>query len=76
MIDTYFPDIIGQNRVKKALEFYIDGQLKFQEGGEIGWTEFQTSIVTGEHTLTWIYDKDSSVSSGSDASWVDNIRIF
>ena len=28
MIDTYFPDIIGQNRVKKALEFYIDGFKK------------------------------------------------
>ena len=25
MIDTYFPDIIGQDRVKKALGFYIDG---------------------------------------------------
>ncbi len=25
MTDTYFPDIIGQNRVKKALGFYIDG---------------------------------------------------
>ena len=25
MTDTYFPDIIGQDRVKKALGFYIDG---------------------------------------------------
>ena len=25
MTDTYFPDIIGQERVKKALGFYIDG---------------------------------------------------
>ena len=25
MTDTYFPDIIGQSRVKKALGFYIDG---------------------------------------------------
>ena len=28
MIETYFPDIIGQNRVKRALEFYIDGFKK------------------------------------------------
>jgi len=28
MIDTYFPEIIGQNRVKRALEFYIDGFKK------------------------------------------------
>ena len=28
MTDTYFPDIIGQDRVKKALGFYIDGFKK------------------------------------------------
>ena len=59
-----------------VLEFYIDGVEELHEGGEIDWTIFQTSIVTGEHTLTWIYDKDSSVTIGSDASWIDNIRIF
>lgn len=41
--------------------------------GEVGW-ELQThSIPSGTHTLRWIYFKDGSVTTGSDAAWVDKV---
>ena len=36
-------------------------------------SEFSYDVPAGQHTLRWEYDKDISVSSGSDTVWVDNI---
>ena len=55
--------------------FYIDGQFYGSWAGNTDWTEVAFSIEDGEHTFTWSYTKDGSVSSGSDAVWIDNVVI-
>ncbi|WP_299452085.1 C10 family peptidase [uncultured Microscilla sp.] len=57
------------------LEFYVDGQLQEKWSGNVDWSRVNFSVAAGEHTLTWTYNKDYSVSSGDDAAWVDNIEL-
>ena len=33
------------------------------------------NVVSGYHTYTWVYWKDSSVSSNSDTAWIDDVDI-
>ncbi|MEA1954128.1 MAG: DUF1566 domain-containing protein, partial [Campylobacterota bacterium] len=55
------------------LNFSLDGNQQAEISGNIDWIEKSVTIPSGEHTLTWEYEKDSSVSSGTDAGWVDNL---
>ena len=55
------------------LKFYIDGYMKAQWSGELGWEQVAFPVTQGTHTFRWIYVKDSYVSSGSDCGWVDLI---
>ncbi|NVB41943.1 hypothetical protein G6O69_29205 [Pseudenhygromyxa sp. WMMC2535] len=55
------------------LRFYIDGTLQNEWSGVVAWSEISYPITTGQHTLTWTYYKDISVSSNSDTVWVDDI---
>ena len=56
------------------LIFSIDGvQLAQWSGTQSG--NFSTPVSLGQHTLTWSYVKDGSVSTGSDAAWVDDVTI-
>jgi M6 family metalloprotease-like protein len=52
--------------------FYIDGTKIWSYTG-IGssWYAATQAVPAGVHTLTWSYEKDESVSSGSDCAWVD-----
>ncbi len=55
------------------LRFYIDGGLRGSWDGEQGWALQSYPVTAGEHTFAWTYEKDYSVSSGSDCGWVDYI---
>ena len=55
------------------LHFFMDNQEKGVWSGTIDWTEFTQPVSVGTHTFKWSYTKDSSVSSGSDCAWVDDI---
>ena len=57
------------------LKFYIDNVEKGRWSGEVDWTEFSYDITAGNHTLRWTYEKDFSVSNGSDAAFVDLISV-
>jgi hypothetical protein len=57
------------------LYFYIDDDLQDEWSGSIDWTEQSYNLSEGEHQLKWEYDKDTSVSSGSDCAWLDDILI-
>ena len=57
------------------LKFYIDGELIEQWAGETEWQYVSFPVMQGEHTFTWSYEKDGSVSSGADAAWVDYIEL-
>jgi len=55
------------------LNFYIDDVLKARWAGTVPWTQVSYPVSAGNHTFKWVYSKDYSVSSGSDAAWVDDI---
>ena len=50
--------------VKRGKYIIINSQLK--DCGD-------KAVSAGEHTFLWKYNKDSGVTSGEDAAWIDNI---
>jgi hypothetical protein len=56
------------------LNFYINGILKTRISGEVSWQNKEFWIPAGTHALRWTYTKDASLSSGSDAGWLDYVR--
>jgi subtilisin family serine protease len=57
------------------LKFYVDDGLKVDWSGEQGWAEYTTTVSGGDHTFRWTYEKDYSVSNGSDSGWIDDIQF-
>ena len=55
------------------LFFKIDGVEKSNWSGNISWTQASYLLTPGAHELRWEYSKDSSVSSGDDCAWIDNV---
>jgi len=55
------------------LYFKVDGIEVTNWSGEIAWTKFSHNLTPGSHELRWEYSKDSSMSSGSDCAWLDNV---
>jgi len=58
------------------LKFYIDGVL--QAGGISGTVPFTLqswSISSGNHVVTWKYQKDESVTTGYDSGFIDRILM-
>lgn len=56
-------------------KFYIDDNQEEAWSGEIDWLEQHYVILPGLHTFTWSYEKDGSVSAGSDCAWIDFISF-
>ncbi len=54
----------------------MDGVQKEQWSGEQGWVEETYTIAPGQHTFKWAYEKDGSVSSGSDCAWIDRLYLY
>jgi hypothetical protein len=57
------------------LYFRIDGWEAGNWSGEIAWDQFTCNLTPGTHELRWEYTKDSSVSSGDDCAWIDNVSF-
>ena len=57
------------------LQFWIDGTKISQWAGNIDWSYEIFPISAGNHTIKFIYDKDYSVSNGSDCAWIDFIEF-
>jgi hypothetical protein len=55
------------------LRFFMDGQEKGAWSGDQDWSQFTYPVTPGLRTFRWEYEKDYSVSSGSDCAWVDYI---
>lgn len=58
-----------------ALKFYVDGELIGNWSGNTPWALFTMELAAGAHTLKWEYRKDSSVSVGADAAWIDQVVL-
>lgn len=69
---SFYYKVSSENNFDK-LFFKIDGESKNNWSGEIGWTQTSYILTPGSHELRWEYTKDSSVSSGSDCAWIDNV---
>jgi hypothetical protein len=60
-----------------SLQFYIGTQLISQISGNVGWNQYATFIGhTNPVTLKWVYTKNNSTISGSDAGFVDQVTIL
>lgn len=57
------------------LKFYIDGAVQTSISGNVDWQQQTYALLSGSHTLKWEYSKDPSVSSGSDAGWIDKVVV-
>jgi alpha-tubulin suppressor-like RCC1 family protein len=57
------------------LQFYVDGVFKGAWSGEVDWSVVSFPLGGGTHTLLWRYMKNGSVSSGSDAAWIDSVSL-
>lgn len=58
------------------LHFYIDGVSQTGFGlTSASWTSVTYPLTTGAHTLRWAHEKDSSISSGADEVYLDDITI-
>lgn len=56
------------------LSVSIDDEEKARiTGTNNSWTQLSYSIPSGSHVVQWLYSKDSSVSSGEDAGYVDQV---
>ena len=55
------------------LRFYIDGSEQGSWSGEVAWSEESYNVSAGNHEFKWVFDKDYSVSNGSDCAWIDYI---
>ena len=57
------------------LFFKVDDVEKGNWSGEIPWTRASYTLTAGTHRLKWEYTKDTSVSSGDDCAWIDNVVL-
>ena len=55
------------------LTLYLDGNVVEKHSGQFDWTQKTMLIPNGSHQVRWVYSKDSSVSEGLDAAWVDEV---
>ncbi|MDD4309977.1 MAG: C25 family cysteine peptidase, partial [Candidatus Cloacimonetes bacterium] len=57
------------------LKFYVDGVIQNGTGwsGEVAWTQATYALAAGTRVLKWEYMKDTSIDSGSNCAWIDNI---
>ena len=57
--------------------FYIDGELQFEHGDDVGtgYKKYHFQIAAGTHSFRWVYSKDNSVDPPGDYFAVDNIRM-
>lgn len=63
----------GSSNNYDYLAFFIDGNEMERWDGEVAWSKVSYPVPMGQHTFTWRYSKDGSVSSGADAAWIDYI---
>lgn len=71
---TFFKKVSSENNYDE-LHFYIDNVDKGVWSGNIPWSKESFPVTQGTHIFTWTYQKDSSMESGSDCAWIDDISF-
>lgn len=57
------------------LWLHLDGDPIEYHSGEFNWTQKSITIPNGLHKIRWTYSKDSDISEGQDAAWVDEVQF-
>ncbi len=58
------------------LRFYINGSMQDEWAGEVAWSEVSYNVSAGNNVeFKWSYEKDYSVSNGSDCGWIDYVTF-
>ncbi|MCD4819881.1 MAG: agmatine deiminase family protein [Candidatus Cloacimonetes bacterium] len=57
------------------LRFYIDDVEQGSWAGTVDWSIETYAVAVGFHEFKWSFEKDVSVSSGSDCAWIDYIEF-
>jgi uncharacterized repeat protein (TIGR01451 family) len=55
------------------LDFITNGIVVTNISGSVNWTQVNFNVAPGNNVLQWKYIKDGSISSGSDAGWLDQV---
>ena len=71
---TFWYKVSSESNYDK-LHFYMDNQEKGVWSGSVDWTQFSQAVTVGQHTFKWSYTKDSSVNTGDDCAWIDDIKF-
>ena len=67
---------VSSERRWDYLRFYVDGLFVSDIHGISDWAEYSYTINSpGSHTVGWCYEKDRSISRGSDSGWLDQLVI-
>lgn len=72
---SFYYNVSSESGYDKFI-FYIDGRSTLEASGQDNeWTRVSYFIPAGTHTFKFSYEKDYSMSRGSDCAWVDNITF-
>ena len=58
-----------------CLALFVDRNLVTTWYGEMDWTTYTYPVSAGEHELTWVYNKDDSISEGEDTAYLDDVEV-
>lgn len=70
-----FDYMVSSENTYDLLKFFIDGIEKAKYSGSVDWNTYTSLISAGQHTLSWVYEKDGSDDDGMDCAWIDNISV-
>ena len=73
--DVSFDWSVSSQSGRDVLEFLVDDVLTDSLSGDSGWATATLQLGSGAHTLTWLYLKDGSTSSGEDTGWLDSVSV-
>ena len=71
---SYYRKVSTESNYDKFY-FKMDGEEMENASGEIGWERAAFFVPAGTHTFSFEYDKDYSVSEGSNCVWIDYLQL-
>jgi subtilisin family serine protease/subtilisin-like proprotein convertase family protein len=66
---------VSSERGYDYLRVLVDGVVQAEISGEVDWEPQQLDTPAGQHDITFLYEKDGSVSSGADRAWLDQVAF-
>lgn len=66
---------VSSESTNDFLRFYINWQLMGEWSGEVAWDKVSFPVSQGSADFLWMYKKNSTISSGEDAAWIDVVAF-